>query len=477
MFKGSGVLVRRAGLLAGFALLAGAVLSVSHAPAYGDTQDCTEVCGLGRTMGFWQSPPGRNLLSGHYTDWADELNALCLVDGSGNDYDVPTGGTHNDAHADFRTWLLGANATNMAYMLSGQLAAFTLNVHFGPMSAYDDLQVFDLGNNLVSVHNLIAQANALLCADPVTVSSGTARTNQENMNNLLDALNNNTVCVWDCDDTTQEPPPPPTTIVAFKYYDFNADGNFDDNCDETPIEGWEIYLISKTSNQIVDAGETDADGFVTFIVPTNDEQYWVVEYPEWPWIATTDTEVCVTANGGTKNVEFGNVLMEERAGLGLTPGFWQSPPGRNTLAQCGDWWDELNDLCLVWPNGTDFMISGTSNGTAHAELRSWLNAPSGSNMAHILGRQFAALFLNVHCGPMSESALVYVIYNDEPTDLEDLFELACDLICKNPNSTSGNKDWRDEQEDLKNFFDAINNNEEGFSVWMIAPNPYSTCTE
>ena len=52
------------------------------------------------------------------------------------------GTVHNftNSYSAFRTWLLGANATNMAYMLSAQWAALKLDVNFN----FVDGNAFDL---------------------------------------------------------------------------------------------------------------------------------------------------------------------------------------------------------------------------------------------------------------------------------------------------------------------------------------------
>src|SRR5512146_2112228 len=40
-----------------------------------------------------------------------------------------------DPYCFFRSWILSANANNSAYMLSAQMAAMELNIHFGKVSA------------------------------------------------------------------------------------------------------------------------------------------------------------------------------------------------------------------------------------------------------------------------------------------------------------------------------------------------------
>jgi len=85
----------------------------------------------------------------------------------------------------FRTWLLGSTATNMAYKLSSHLAAMRLNVEAG----------FVNGNRIYapfggSINQLMTLANNSLLSDPLTPAGHPERAYQEQLKNWLDALNN-----------------------------------------------------------------------------------------------------------------------------------------------------------------------------------------------------------------------------------------------------------------------------------------------
>src|SRR5262249_44551521 len=86
--------------------------------------------GGGLTLGFWSNKNGQAILAAHDTAWRTLLNGLNLRDGNGNLFLVPSG-SFSSAYGAFRSWLLSANATNMAYMLSAQLAAMGVNVAYG----------------------------------------------------------------------------------------------------------------------------------------------------------------------------------------------------------------------------------------------------------------------------------------------------------------------------------------------------------
>lgn len=157
----------------------------------------------GLTLGFWSNQNGQQIMNGSgvktksATDTAQMtatlsfLSTLNLRNANGTNFD-PT------SYSQFRTWLLSANATNMAYMLSAQLAAMELNVRFNFVPA--STLVYAPGaiganqyDGLISINDLMADANSALGANGLTVSASPDRTYQELLKNALDAGNNNTI--------------------------------------------------------------------------------------------------------------------------------------------------------------------------------------------------------------------------------------------------------------------------------------------
>ncbi len=138
--------------------------------------------GGGLTLGFWSNKNGEKLYS----------NAVAVAqnlrDGAGNSFDPAN-------FKAFNKWILSASATNMAYMLSAQLAAMTQNVNNGNVSASAIIYAPGTGsaNSLgyATIGALIAEANALLAANGYTVASGPDRTAQEAVKTALDRANNN----------------------------------------------------------------------------------------------------------------------------------------------------------------------------------------------------------------------------------------------------------------------------------------------
>lgn len=161
--------------------------------------DFGDVClgtGGGLTLGFWSNKNGQALF---LADDLAAMVALNLRNADGSVFDPAS-------YAQFRPWLLSANATNMAYMLSAQLSAMKLNVLNGFVNGSGMVYAPSLlpyapipGLNslgYISVNDLITAANTALsdavCGNPCnTASPSLQRPYQEALKNVLDALNNN----------------------------------------------------------------------------------------------------------------------------------------------------------------------------------------------------------------------------------------------------------------------------------------------
>jgi len=171
----------------------------------GQTVEFGNVClgaGGGLTLGFWSNKNGQNLENA--ADFAF-LNGLCLRTAGGGDQNFGTNLAQNKSA--LHDWLLNANATNMANMLSAQLAAMVLNVrHPGVtgtklvyggdcVKAYQDSGQLPknngLSNGFITINDLMTAANTELCAHPLTISGSPFRAFQECMKTTLDQANNN----------------------------------------------------------------------------------------------------------------------------------------------------------------------------------------------------------------------------------------------------------------------------------------------
>jgi hypothetical protein len=166
------------------------------------TDNFGNVClgaGGGLTLGFWSNKNGQTILSKSDPDWRTLLNGLYLRNANGANFDVPIPpASFSTAYAAFRTWLLSATATNMAYMLSAQLATMELNVLSQNVSANAIVYApgcgnTGLNNNFITIADLDGAADAQLAAHPFTTAASDPinRAIQECLKNALDAANNN----------------------------------------------------------------------------------------------------------------------------------------------------------------------------------------------------------------------------------------------------------------------------------------------
>ncbi len=167
---------------------------------------CTSPSG-GLTLGFWSNKNGNKLLTGNAAGTGTTLlpavvtllNSCQMRNANGTLH------TFTNVYSAFRSWLLGATATNMAYMLSAQLAALKLDVNFN----FADGNAFDLCSNS-TVNGLITSACDTLHDNGYTPSGDPSRLAQESLKNCIDAINNNgaVVPVTPCSYTFPNPPAP-----------------------------------------------------------------------------------------------------------------------------------------------------------------------------------------------------------------------------------------------------------------------------
>lgn len=141
--------------------------------------------GGGKTLGYWSNKNGQALVGAG--DLA-MLSGLHLRNADGSNFDPAT-------YPQLRTWLLKATGTNMAYMLSAQLAAMALDVHNGLVSG--SALVYAPGApsanaaGFTTVSALMADADASLAAHGSTPSGDPNRAAQASLKDALDAANNN----------------------------------------------------------------------------------------------------------------------------------------------------------------------------------------------------------------------------------------------------------------------------------------------
>jgi hypothetical protein len=144
-----------------------------------------------RTIGFWSNKNGQNLETA--SDFTF-LTGLCLRTATGGNADFTSNLTQNKTA--LNSFLLGATAVNMANMLSAQLAAMELNVRHSFVQGSALVHTGGCGNtgfdgSFITITDLMAAANAELCAHPYTPSGSPDRAHQECLKTALDNANNN----------------------------------------------------------------------------------------------------------------------------------------------------------------------------------------------------------------------------------------------------------------------------------------------
>jgi hypothetical protein len=178
--------------------IANACTTVNNTAAFtdgsytGNDSTTAQICGSitnGFTLGFWSNNNGRAVLCAHDPAWRNIANAANLRKQNGTPYTVPATGSCNTAHANFATWILAANATNMSYMLSAQMIATTYDVAYKGMLG--TACIAGINGSPISINNLITAAVAFLAANPNTTAINAARTTATLYKNIFDKLNNN----------------------------------------------------------------------------------------------------------------------------------------------------------------------------------------------------------------------------------------------------------------------------------------------
>ena len=141
--------------------------------------------GGGLTPGFWSNKNGQALVG------LDDLNML-----RGLNLRTKAGGDFNPSrYSRLKSWLLKADATNMAYMLSVHLAAMELNVYNGKVTGgaliYAPGTTSANALGFATVTAVMAEANIELGFHELTPAGNEYRAYQEALKNALDKANNN----------------------------------------------------------------------------------------------------------------------------------------------------------------------------------------------------------------------------------------------------------------------------------------------
>lgn len=256
-------------------------------------------------------------------------------------------------------------------------------------------------------------------------------------------------------------------IVAFKFYDKNANGKYDDGYD-LPLPNWPMTVTSAL--QVVNSTHaTDANGIAEFdpLVPGND--YFVEEgtpiQSNWHHSATIYSGYAggpqnpagplTVAGNQTTYVAFGNYCTKHCNGKTL--GYWSNKNGEARISEA--------DLSMLRSYNLRNADGSHFDPTTYAQLRTWLLNGTATNMAYMLSVQMAAMRLNIYNGLTSGSGF-YVPANKT---INQIVAAANTSLATYGYTPSGHPQ-RAYQQQLKNWLDQLNNNA---GVLSRVPCPYT----
>lgn len=140
--------------------------------------------------GFWTSKNGEAALkdAGQMENALWELRNLNLRNADGSDFDPYT-------YEQFRTWLKSANAKNMAYMVSAQLATLQLNQSMGYIDPYNSYfytgTCGTLFSKFMNTAGLISWMNVYLLLVPNAIGNDGLRISLECLKDIAESTINN----------------------------------------------------------------------------------------------------------------------------------------------------------------------------------------------------------------------------------------------------------------------------------------------
>ena len=262
------------------------------------------------------------------------------------------------------------------------------------------------------------------------------------------------------------PPPPQAELTVVKFYDANANGQFDfgEPLLEPPsYNAWKFAIngdpYETPISEVLDRGIYN----ITELMPI--EPCWVasnvtvVGTTAYTIVSPTEVEVTL-ADKDAVTVYFGNYCLVPSGGL--TMGFWSNKNGQATM---NDGSTMAPELALLSGLNLRNAAGGHFDPVNYAPFKNWLLSATATNMAYMLSAQLAAMELNVEAGFVNGNAF-YIPYGGTINQL--MAEANAELGLHG--TAYATDTWRGYQEMLKNYLDALNN---GASVVNPAPCTYT----
>lgn len=252
------------------------------------------------------------------------------------------------------------------------------------------------------------------------------------------------------------------SLVAIKWYDFNANGILDNG--EQLLSGWEVTInpldgapepATQLTNSSVAATWTNlTPGIYSVTEGIPNEPNWIQSGSAVNGTPTDPNPMNpvmaeVSANQVTF-VDFGNYCTVPSNGKTL--GYWSNKNGQATLNDGGTMAPELALLSsynLRNANGSNF------DPTSYTQLRNWLLNATATNMSYMLSAQLATMVLDIEAGFVDGNAF-YIPFGGT---INDLVSAANAALLADGFTPAGDEPNRTNQETLKNYLDALNNND------------------
>ena len=253
------------------------------------------------------------------------------------------------------------------------------------------------------------------------------------------------------------------TINAYKFYDKNADGVWDN--DEVPLANW-LMTLSPGSSKL-----TNIDGLAAYdnlaadtysVTEGHGGALWVQSGSSVDGVLTANSPEqtvsnLVLAGGETINVEFGNYCT---CVGGKTIAFWTGSAGQLKLADGTGMAPEfslMNGLNLRNANGSNLVLpTATPEATNYAALQAWLTAANNTNMAYLLSANLAALRLSVEGGYVNTNNFYKPFGGTVAQLISTANALLSSGVCGTTCSTTAASQLRTDQETVSNYLAQIN---------------------
>jgi hypothetical protein len=287
---------------------------------------------------------------------------------------------------------------------------------------------------------------------------------------------------------------PTVTLSGTKFYDANANHQWDGALTEPGIGGFKIIVTTfdldpengnRTNVDVLPTIDTKPNGTWSQVINRN-KYYEVVEvvppripensFPYWRQTYPLANSQGLRGHSGhattdISDLDFGNICFVQSLD-GRTLGFWSNQNGKKAMENPSTGGMNSALAFLTSLNLRDFNgnhYDPSSYNTGATGFRSWLLSGNAVNMSYMLSVQMAATELSMRAGLLSRNSIVDATGYNLPDDFVTLgteanyanFLLAgsqdAQLVTRSGNSL------RITQEAWKNFLDAVNNNRLGFA--------------